>query len=135
LIGGFWCDLFFPSGIEASFGEVISQTECPVFGNLCEGFAQLFISEVLSFFEKVGKVLEYSLGGFYISWIAINRYVLSTRINSNIQERFEIFDVLIVNTKQRFQTTRRKFNLLQMLLTFSFRQRAKLGVEFREIRR
>jgi hypothetical protein len=32
-----------------------------------------------------------------------------------------------VNTKQRLQTTRRKLNLLQTLLTFSFTQQNKSG--------
>src|SRR6185503_4088550 len=41
-------------------------------------------------------------------------------LNSYGGQRLEGFGVPVVNTKERLQTTRRKFNFLQTLLTFSF---------------
>jgi hypothetical protein len=51
----------------------------------------------------------------HVGGIAINRDILPPGIDSDIQYGFEVFDVLIVNTKQRLKTPGRKFNLLQLL--------------------
>jgi hypothetical protein len=62
------------------------------------------------------------LGGFDVGGIAVDGNVLTASINSNVEQRLQVFDVLIVNTKQSLETTRRKLNLYQTLLTLSFTQ-------------
>jgi hypothetical protein len=46
------------------------------------------------------------LSGLDVTGIAINGYVLTASVNANVQQRFEILDVLIVNPEQCFQPTR-----------------------------
>src|SRR6185295_10730354 len=113
-------DLFFTGRVETGFSEVIAQAESAVFGDLSEGFAQLFVGEVFSFLEEVGKVFEDALGGLDIGGVAVDGNVLTAGINSYVQQRLQILDVLVMNTKQRLQTTRRQLNFLQTFLTFSF---------------
>ena len=55
------------------------------------------------------------MGRFNVGRIAIDGDVLAARVNSYVKERFEVFDVLIMNTKERFQAARRKFDLFQIL--------------------
>jgi hypothetical protein len=54
---------------------------------------------VFSFLEEVGKVFEDALGGFDVGGVAVDRNVLSAGVNSNVEQRLQVFDVLIVNTK------------------------------------
>jgi hypothetical protein len=61
------------------------------------------------------------LGSLDVGGITVDGDVLTAGIDSYVKQRLEIFDVLVMNTKQRLQTTRRQLNLLQTLLTFSFR--------------
>src|SRR5262249_36969689 len=113
-------DLFLTGRVEAGFGEVIAQAEGAVFGDLGKGFAQLFVGEMFSFLEEIGKIFEDALGGLDVGGIAVDGNILTAGINSYVQQRLQILDVLVMNTKQRLQTTRRQLNLLQTLLTFSF---------------
>jgi hypothetical protein len=75
---------------------------------------------LFSFLEEVGKVFEDTLGGLDVRGVAVDGHILTAGVNSHVKQRLEILDVLVVNTKQRLQTTRRQLNLLQTLLTFSF---------------
>src|SRR6185369_2413813 len=120
LVRRFRRDLFLAGRIEPSLGEVVAQAERAVFSNLRKGLTQLFVGEVFSFLEELGKIFEDALSSLDVSRIAIDRDVLSAGVNSYIEQRLEVLDVLVVNTKERLQTTRRKFNFLQTLLTFSF---------------
>ena len=101
LVGRLGRDLLLSGGIETRLREVVAQAECAVFGDLRKSFAQLFVGEVFSFLEEVGKVFEDALDGFDVGRVAINRNVLTAGVNSYVKQRLEIFDVLIVNTKQR----------------------------------
>jgi hypothetical protein len=91
--------LFLSRGIKTRLREVVAQAERAVFGDLCERFAQLFVSEVFSFLEEVGKVFEDALDSFDVGRVTINRDVLTTGVNSYVKQRFQVFDVLIVNAK------------------------------------
>ena len=82
---------------------------------------------MFSFLEEVGKVFEDTLGGLDVGRVAIDGDILTASINSYVKQRLEIFDVLVMNTKQRLQTTRRQLNLLQTVLTFSFAQQDQSG--------
>ena len=86
-------------GIEARFREVVAQAERAVFGDLRKGFAELFVGEVFSFLEEVGKVFEDALDDLDIARVAINRNVLTAGVNSYVKQRLQVFDVLIVNAK------------------------------------
>src|SRR6185369_13098490 len=79
-----------------------------------------FVGKMFAFLEEVGKVFEDALDGLDVGGVAVYGDVLTAGINPYVQQRLEILDVLVVNTKQRLQTTRRKLNFLQTLLTFSF---------------
>ena len=59
------------------------------------------------------QVFEDVLGGGHIRRIAIDGNVLTARVDADLEQRFKIFDVLIVNAEERFQAARWKFDLLQ----------------------
>ncbi len=84
LVGRLRRDLLLARGVEAGLGEVITQAERAVFGDLREGFAQFLVGEVFSFLEEVGKVFEYALGRFDVGGVAVDRDVLTAGINSNV---------------------------------------------------
>jgi len=54
---------------------------------------------MFSFLEEVGEILEDAFDRFDVLRIAVNRNVLTAGVNSYVEQRLEIFDVLIVNTK------------------------------------
>ncbi len=99
LIGRLRRDLFLAGRIEARLRKIITQAERAVFSDLRKRFAKFFVSEVLSFLEEVGKVFEDTLDSLDVLRIAVNRDVLTAGVYSYVQQGFEVFDVLIVNTK------------------------------------
>ena len=56
---------------------------------------------------------------FDVFGVAVYGDILPASVNSDVEQRLQILDVLVVNPKQRLQATRRKLNLLQLRLTFS----------------
>ena len=68
---------------------------------------------MFAFGKELAKVLQNALDGFYVFGIAIDSQVLAARVNAHIQQRLEVFDVLVVNAEKRFQAPGWKFDLLQ----------------------
>jgi hypothetical protein len=88
--------------IEARLGEIIAQAKRTIFGNLCERLAQLFVGKRTAFAEEFGEIFEDAFRCLNVFRVAVDRHVLAARINANVEQRFQILDVLIVNTKERF---------------------------------
>ena len=109
--------------IEARLGEVIAQANRSVFSNLSESLAQFLVGKRAAFSEEFGKIFENALGSGHILRVAINGNVLTARVNAYIEQRFKIFDVLIVNAEERFEAARWKFDLLQNLKRSPFAER------------
>src|SRR6266404_586911 len=105
--------LFLAGGIEARLGEVVAQAKCAVLSNLSKGLAQFLVGKRAAFSEEFGEIFENALGSGHILRVAINGNVLTARVNAYIEQRFKIFDVLIVNAEERFEAARWKFDLLQ----------------------
>jgi len=101
--------------IESGLGKIVAQTECAIFSDLSESFAQLFVGKRTTLAEKLGEVLQYALRGLDILRFPIDGNVLSAGINANVEQRFKILNVLVVNAKQRFQPARWQFDLFQKL--------------------
>ena len=86
LVGGLGRDLFFSGGVEARFGEVVSERIGAVFGYLREGLAQLAVGEVLALSEERGEVFDDALGCGNVCRVAVERQVLAARVNAHVEE-------------------------------------------------
>ena len=56
------------------------------------------------------------LDGFDVFRIAVDSQAVTTPIDLNVEQRLEVFDVLVVNAEQRFQTSGWKLDLFQLTL-------------------
>ena len=80
-----------------------------------ESFAQLFVGELPAFGKQGREVLQNALNGIDVVRIAVNIQAVAAPVYLNIEQRLEVFDVLVVNAEKRFQPAWWKLNLLRLM--------------------
>ena len=55
------------------------------------------------------------LDGLNILRIAVDIQAMTAAVDLNVEQRLEIFDVLVVNAEERFQASGWKLDLLQLM--------------------
>ena len=85
---------------------MVFQAVRTVLGDLFEGVTQLFVREGIALREKVAKVTKDLLDGLDIALVAVNQQLVAACADIYIEERFEIFDILILNAKKRVESLR-----------------------------
>ena len=80
---------------------MIFQTVCPVLGDLFEGVAKLLVRKRVSFVKKVAKIAQDLLDGLDIALVAVDQQLVAAGADIHIEERFEIFDVLVLDAEKR----------------------------------
>lgn len=83
------------------------QTVSPIVGDLLEGISQLFICERIAPSKKLREIAQDPLNGFNIARITVDQQFISPGTDADVQKRFQVFDVLILNTEKGIQALRR----------------------------
>ena len=80
-------------------GEIIAQTVGAVFGNLRKSFAQFFVGKLPAFGKQFGEILQDLLDGLRRPSDRRPQSGLTAPVYLNIEQRLEVFDVLVVNAE------------------------------------
>ena len=88
---------------------MILEAVCAVLGDLLERITQLLVGKCVAVGKKIAKIVKYLLDGLYIALVAVDEKFVAACADIYIEERFEIFDVLILNAEKRVQSLRGKF--------------------------
>ena len=75
-----------------------------VFGDLLEGVTEFFIGKRIALGKQVAKIAQDLLDGLDIALVAVNEQLIAARADIHIEQRFEIFDVLILNAEKRVES-------------------------------
>jgi len=74
-----------------------------VLGDLLESVSELLVRESVSFVKQLAKIAEYLFDCFYIPLVAVDEQLIAASTDINVEQRFEIFDVLILYAEQRVE--------------------------------
>lgn len=88
---------------------MIFQAVGAVFGDLFEGIAKFLIGKGIAVGKKVAEIVQDLFDGFYVAFVAVDKQFVAAGTDIYIEERFEIFDVLILDAKERVEALGRKF--------------------------
>lgn len=109
LVGGLGSDLFLARGIEPRLQEIVFEAIRPIFGDLFESIAKLFVREVIPLVKELREIPEYLLDSPDIALVAVYEKLISASSYAHVQKRFQILDILVLNAKKCVQSLRRKF--------------------------
>ena len=110
LVDGFGRDHLFAGGVKPRFGEIIAQTVSAVFGDLREDFAEFLIAKLVAFLKERGEIGENRFHCRHVFGRAVEGNPLPAHIYAHIKQRFEIFDILVVDAEERLQAAWRQFD-------------------------
>lgn len=88
---------------------MIFETVCSIFGDLFERVAKFFVGKRIAIGKKIAEIVKYLLDGFYVAFVAVNEQLIAACADVHIEQRFKIFNILILNAKKRVETLWRKF--------------------------
>ena len=74
-----------------------------VFGDLFERVAQLFVGERVAVGKEIAEITQDLFYGLDVAFVAVDEQLVAPRADADIEQRFEIFDVLILNAEQRVE--------------------------------
>lgn len=74
-----------------------------VFGDLFERVAEFFVGERIAVVKEVAEIAQDLFDGFDVAFVAVDEQLVAPRTDADIEQRFEIFDVLILNAEQRVE--------------------------------
>lgn len=83
---------------------MILQPIRPVLGDLFECIAKLLVRKRISVGKKVAEIAQDLFDRFDIALVAVDEQLIAAGADADIEERFEIFDVLILNAEKRVQS-------------------------------
>src|SRR5437764_6075206 len=107
-------NLFLARRTEARTREVITQAVSSILGNLRKCFAQFLVGELTTLGEQFRKIPEDALDRLDVFRIAVDIQTMTAPVDLNIEQRLEVFNVLVVNAEKRFQSFRWKLDLFQL---------------------
>ena len=99
LIGRLRRHLLLAGGVKTRLGKIIAQTKSAILGNLRESFAQLFVCKLAAFLEEFREVFKNAFRSPHIFRITIYGNVLTSHVNADVKKRFQILNVLVMNTE------------------------------------
>ena len=76
----------------------------PVLGDLLKSIAQLFVGKCTALVKQVAKITEYLLDGLNVPLVPVNKQFVAPGADTDVEQGFEIFDVLILNAEKRVQS-------------------------------
>src|SRR5207249_56326 len=106
--------LFLARRTKARTREVIAQAVRSILGNLRKGFAQFLVGKLTPFGEQFRKIPEDALDSLDVFRIAVDIQTMTAPVDLNIEQRLEVFNVLVVNAEKRFQSFGWKLDLFQL---------------------
>ena len=81
----------------------------PVLGYLFERVAELLIGKRVSLVKQLAEIAQYLLDGADVAFITIYKELVAACTDAYIEQRFEVFDVLVLNAKERVKALSGKF--------------------------
>ena len=83
---------------------MILKAVCTVLGDLLERISKLFVGKRTALVKQVAKIAEYLFDRFDVPLVAVDKQLIAAGADADIEERFEIFDVLILDAEKRVQS-------------------------------
>ena len=80
-----------------------------VFGYLLERITEFLIGKSIAVVKKIAEIVKYLLDGFYVALVAVDEKLVTACADIYIEQRFKIFDVLVLNAEKRVEALWRKF--------------------------
>jgi hypothetical protein len=114
LIRSLWCDLLLARRIKASLEKIVLQTVSPVLGDLLERVAEFLVGKRISLAEQIPEIPEDRFDRLDVARVAIDQQLIPTRTDAHVEERFKIFNVLILYAEQRVKTLRRQLEFAEI---------------------
>ena len=75
-----------------------------VFGDLFERIAELFVGKTVAVSKKVAEITQDLFDRLDIAFVTVDEQLVAPRTDADIEQSFEIFDVLILNAEQRVES-------------------------------
>jgi hypothetical protein len=91
---------------------MVLQAVCAVLGDLLECVFQLLVRKCIPVVKKLAKIPEDLLNRLDIPLIAVEQQLVAARTDTDIEQGFEIFDVLVLNAEKRVEALGWKFEFL-----------------------
>lgn len=76
----------------------------PVLGDLLEGISQFLVRKHTALVKQIDKILQDLFHGLDISLVAVYQQLIAAGADADIEKRFEILDVLVLNAEKRVQS-------------------------------
>ena len=108
---------------------MIFQAIRAVLGDLFEGVAQFLVGERIAVVKQVAEVVQYLLDGFYVAFVAVDEELIAAGADVHIEQRFEVFDVLILYAKERVEALGRKFQFSEIAQFINYKCRCGLSTK------
>ncbi|HRI03764.1 MAG TPA: hypothetical protein PLL77_08480 [Pyrinomonadaceae bacterium] len=70
-----------------------------VFGDLFERVAELFVGERVALSKEVAEITQDLFDRLDIAFVAVDEQLVAPRTDADVEQRFEIFNVLILNAE------------------------------------
>ena len=80
---------------------MIFKAVCTVLSDLLESIAKLFVRKCAALVKQVAEIAEYLFDRFDVPLVAVDKQLIAAGADADIEERFEIFDVLILDAEKR----------------------------------
>jgi hypothetical protein len=88
---------------------MVFQAVRAVLGDLLERVAKLLVAEGAPFGKQVTEIAKYLLDRLDVALVAVYQQLIAAGANAHIEERFKIFDVLVLNSKEGIEPLGWKF--------------------------
>ena len=83
---------------------MIFEAVCTVLRDLLERVTKFFISKGVALGKQVTKIAEYLFDRFDIALVTVYQQLISAGSDADVEQRFEILDVLVLDAEKRVQT-------------------------------
>ena len=80
---------------------MIFQAVGTVLGDLFEGVAEFLVGKRVALGKQLAKIAEHLLDGPDVAFVAIDQQFIAACSDVHVEQRFEIFNVLVLNAEQR----------------------------------
>lgn len=81
----------------------------PIFGDLLKSIAQFLIGKSIAIGKQIAKIPKYLLDRFDIAFVAVEQQFIAAGADADIEQGFEVFDVLILYAEKRVEALWREF--------------------------
>ena len=80
---------------------MVLEAVCTILGDLLERISKLFVGKRTALVKQVAEIAEYLFDRFDVPLVAVDKQLIAAGADADVEQRFEIFDVLILNAEKR----------------------------------